>query len=744
MLSYESPKVQAQHREREAYVYIRQSSPGQVEHNLESQDLQYQLARQAQTMGWREDQIVIIDDDLGKSGASSEERSGFQKLVAEIGLHHVGIILVTDVSRLARNCADWYQLLDLASMCGTLISDASGIYEPRNFDDRLLLGMKGTFAEAQWFTMRSQLHMAKLNKAKRGELVFRLAVGYEYLPKGGITMTPDQDVQSALKLIFVQFEQHSSARGVLRYFRQHRLKIPRTHGAGALREIVWVAPSYQAIYHVLKQPAYAGVYTYGKQHTERLPGASRKVVHRHVPLEEWPVLIQNAFPGYISWDQYMHNQDKLRANRQNANWAPGAPRAGQALLAGLVTCARCGRPMHVHYTHSPGYVCDLANRTHDEPRCQRFTIEHVDAAISAVFLQAIQPACIEAALAAVTHIEVQQQTLATHWKQRIERAQYEADLARRRYEKVDPDLRLVAAELERLWEDKLKAWHTLQREWAHLQSTQCAPLSANDLVRIRQLAQDVPALWQADSTTPDERKRLLRCLIQDVTLDSLTQPGFSLIHVRWCTGTITTLTVARPKSGGPPAPNALKERIETLAQTHPDDQIADILNTEGTAMARHTGAWTMLRVRHFRNKHQIASGCPYVAKAAQAALPRGDGLISANEAARRLNTSFSMIADWFRRGLITGHQREPGTPLWVRLDDEDRHQLDGSATQQPDMVPIALALPKLNLTPPALRTALMAGQLRSYRLAYGNGWRWFFAAPPDSPFLNLLSLSGVL
>lgn len=330
MLTHESPKIQAAHRTRQAYVYIRQSSPMQVEHNLESQDLQYQLAQQAQTFGWRKDQIVIIDEDLGKSGASSSERVGFQTVVAEIGLHHVGIILVTDVSRLARNCADWYQLLDLASLCGTLISDASGVYEPRHFDDRLLLGMKGTFAEAQWFMMRSQLHAAALNKAKRGELVFRLAVGYEYLAKGGIAMTPDQDVQSALKLIFTQFEQQGSARGVLRYFRQHQLKIPRIQGAGLLREVVWVAPSYQAIYHVLKQPAYAGAYAYGKHHNERLPGASRKVVQRKIPLAEWPVLIKEAFPGYISWETFMRNQEQLRDNAQNAHWGSGAPRHGAA------------------------------------------------------------------------------------------------------------------------------------------------------------------------------------------------------------------------------------------------------------------------------------------------------------------------------------------------------------------------------------------------------------------------------
>ena len=291
--------------------------------------------------------------------------------------------------------------------------------------------------------------------------------------------------------------------------------------------------------------------------------------------------------------------------------------------------------------------------------------------------------------------------------------------------------------MERLWEDKLAVWQGLQREWAQVQAAQCAPLSADDLARIRQLAEDVPTLWQAETTTPEERKRLLRCLIQDVTLDAFTQPGFSLIHVRWCTGTITTLTVARPKSGGPPAPDALKQRIQSLAEQHPDDHIADILNAEAMPMARQTGEWTMLRVRHFRNKHHIPSGCPYVAKPDHADQPRGDGLISANAAARRLGTTFSMIADWFRRGLLTGHQREPGTPLWVRLSNDDLRRLDGSADYQPQMIPIAVALPKLGLQPTELRAALATGHLLSFRLKHGNGWRWFILAPPGSPFLNL-------
>lgn len=301
-------KIQPSHLERLAYIYIRQSSPGQVKQHLESQDLQYQLIHRAQMLGWSEKQTVVIDDDLGKSAATATDRHGFQDLVAAVGLGRVGIILVTDVSRLARNCSDWYQLLDLASMYGTLISDASGVYDPRIYDDRLLLGLKGTFSEAQWYNMRSQLQAARLNKARRGELAIRLPVGYDRLPNGEVTFIPNQEVQNAIHLVFEQFDRLGSAWTVLRYLRDERLQLPRRIPSGPDRgTIKWVRPKYQIIYQMLKNPAYAGAYTFGKRHTVRLPGKRNKAVSRTLPMEEWTVLIQDAFPGYITWEQYMRN-----------------------------------------------------------------------------------------------------------------------------------------------------------------------------------------------------------------------------------------------------------------------------------------------------------------------------------------------------------------------------------------------------------------------------------------------------
>lgn len=363
------PKILVSHLQRTAYVYIRQSSMRQVEENLESQDLQYQLVNRACGFGWPAAQVLVVDDDLGKSGIASTQREGFQNLVAAVGLGQVGIILVTDVSRLARNCSDWYRLLDLASLCGTLISDASGVFDPRIYDDRLLLGLKGAFSEAQWYNMRTQLCAAQMNKARRGDLHLRLPVGLERLENGQVGLTPDVQVQEMLRLVFDQFERLGSAQKVLRYLRDEHLLLPhRSDG-----RIEWVRPAYQIIYALLKQPAYAGVYAYGKHHRIHLPGDQSQVITHSIPQAEWPVLIQNAHPAYISWDQYQANQQRLAENAQGIQWKRGAPRSGAALLQGLVRCARCGRSMHVHYTHSSAYVCDRDTREFAAPAARPST-----------------------------------------------------------------------------------------------------------------------------------------------------------------------------------------------------------------------------------------------------------------------------------------------------------------------------------------------------------------------------------
>ncbi|HVM71061.1 MAG TPA: recombinase family protein [Anaerolineales bacterium] len=712
------PKIMQSHLERLAYVYIRQSSLRQVEENLESQDLQYQLVNRACGFGWPEAQVQVVDDDLGKSGIAATQREGFQNLVAAVGLGQVGIILVTDVSRLARNCSDWYRLLDLASLCGTLISDASGVFDPRIYDDRLLLGLKGAFSEAQWYNMRTQLCAAQMNKARRGDLHLRLPVGLERLEDGQVGLTPNLQVQELLSLVFEQFERLGSAQKVLRYLRDEHLLLPHRSGS----RIEWVRPAYQLIYAMLKQPAYAGVYAYGKHHRVHLPGDQSKVVTHTLPQAEWPVLIQQAHPGYLTWDQFQANQLRLAENAQGIQWKRGAPRSGSALLQGLVRCARCGRSMHVHYTHASAYICDRDTREFAAPRCQTFNLATIDRAITQLVLEAVQPARLEAALAAIQQVEAQYQALTRQWGLRLEQARYEVELAFRRYERVDPDNRLVAAELERLWEEKLLAQRQVDQQWQDFQSQRLQPLGPTDQAAIRQLAQDLPTLWFSPSTSQEDRKRLLRCLIREVSLDNFSKPGSSLLRIAWHSGLVTSHEVPRPGHGTPPA-TSIANRLRQLATQLPDDQIADRLNSESYPTA--TGLpWTLERVRAVRRKHHVVSLCPSLLPSGSD-LPRGDGLLPVRLAAARLHVERCVISDWFHAGLIQGCQRRSGASIWVRLNDDDLCRLDGSASQLPEMLPLETASHILGLNSDQFRATMQTEKLLPYRIRTGKQFKWF-------------------
>ena len=721
-----NPKLTPQHLERSACVYIRQSSLHQVAENLESQDLQYQLVQRALSLGWAEANIQVIDDDLGKSAITAANRSGFQNLVAAVGLGQVGIILVTDVSRLARNCTDWFSLLDLASLRSCLICDAGGIYDPRIYDDRLLLGLKGTFAEAQWYSLRTQLGAAKFNKAKRGDLHLRLPVGFVRIADDRIALHPDQQVQSIIRHVFAEFERLGSAHKILRALRDQALLLPRRDGSSWSADVRWVRPAFSAIYALLKNPAYAGAYAYGKQHGTHIPGDAHKVVNHAVPQAEWPVLHPDAFPGYISWETFQRNQQRLALNAQGILWKRGAPRSGTALLQGIAICARCGRLLHVHYTHATAYVCDHSTLQYADKRCQTFTLAYIDPFVEQLFLQAVQPARLQAALAALDQVDAHRQSLLSQWRQRLERTRYEADLARRRFQRVDPDNRLVAASLEQDWEICLRQLETLEKEWTQAQSRQLQPLSATDRQAILTLVSDLPALWLKAS--PAERKRLLRCLVADVTLDAFSRPGYSRILVRWHTGATTTLDVPRPRHGTPPATH-VANRLRQLVQHLTDDQIADRLNAEGFPTA--TGLpWTLDRVRAVRRKHHIPTACPLGSTNSG---PRGDGLFRAAEVARRLAVHPSMISQWFHQGLVSGQQRKPRSCLWVRLSADDLLRLDGSFPFQPMMIPLLDAPHRLGFPPDLLRAMIQAGHFTACRIHSQDAWRWFLLPNYPNP-----------
>lgn len=758
------PKIHERHLQRWAYVYIRQSTPRQVAEHQESQDLQYQLAARARSGGWPAERIVVIDEDLGKSGVSSSQRTGFQRLFTDVGTGKVGMLLVTDVSRLARNCADWYQLLDLAAINHVLVSDSGGVYDPRAYDDRLLLGVKGAFSEAQWHIMRQQMQAARLNKAKRGELALRLPIGYERLPNGQVIFTPDEQVQSSIHQVFRLFQRLGSAHAVLCHLQETGLRLPR-QSRNALGQplIVWDRPSYSQVYQILKLPAYAGVYAYGQRQRDGLPGAPGVRYGGRLPPEEWQVLRTDAFPGYISWEDYMENQERLAHNWQATPFAdPAHPQAnhgaqnepfsakgaagkGRALLVGMVICARCGRPMRVRYRDKPAYVCEATKRQFNEPRCQFFPYAHVDQAVVAAFLEAAQPAAVAAAVAAVAEMTTQQAALRQQWGQQLARAQYEVTLAQTRYEQVDPQLRLVAAALERAWEAALQAQAQLEQEWEQVQAAHLHAVSVEEVALVQQMAADLPALWAAETTTLADRKRLLRTLIADVTLDSTQEAGITHLAVRWQTGAVTRLTAARPQPGHPSNPQLLQRVRDLAAAGHHDEEIAAMLNQEGLVSSWHVkddpsyvlgqpvAYWDKARVQHLRYKHDIAAN------------PTAGGFVPAQEAAERLGVSISVLLDWFRRGLLPGRQAQPGAPVTIPLDETLAYRLGGRAPRDlparswPPLVPLSQAAAHWQLGAGELPAGVRNGRFLTWRLEHGCQYRWYVqenitdsAQPADS------------
>lgn len=749
------PKIGDQHRRRAAYIYIRQSTLRQVAENQESQALQYQLANYAKRLGWSTRQTVIIDEDLGKTAVSSASRTGFQRLFTEIGIGSVGILLVTDVSRLARNCADWYRLLDLTALNDVLICDSGGIYNPRAYDDRMLLGIKGAFSEAQWHIMRQQMQAARLNKAKRGELALRLPIGFDRLPNGDVILNPDRQVQSAIRRVFRLFTRFRSCRAVLRQLRRDSLHFPRRQ-RNAIGEyiIIWSRPNYSRIYQILKLPAYAGAYAYGKRQRTRLPGKPGTCYGRRLPPNEWQVLLHDAFPAYISWEVYMKNQKILSQNWQQSRFAdPHHPRTnlgfhnapfsrnggyihrgtagkGRALLQGIVTCGRCGRSMRVRYRDKPAYTCEATKTQFDEPRCQFFPYAHVDQAVVSAFLETLQPAALDVALSALSEIKAEQKLLQQQWQQQLERAQYAVAVSQARYEQVDPAMRLVAAQLEQAWEDSLQQQQQLQQTWAQIRSAQARSISEADKALVRRLAHDLPALWSAQTTTIPDRKQLLRTLIADIVLTHRKKAGETHVEIRWLTGAVTQVTANRPRPGHPSNPQLL-QRVRTLAAAgHDDDATAAILNEEGIVSSWHVkddpayvfgqpvAYWTRRRVYNLRQKHKIKAN------------PGAAGLVSSRVSAEKLGVSTSVLLDWFRRGLLPGRQRRSGSPVWIRLDEGLVYRVSGVAPrglaqEQPKMVPLPQATAWFNLSAQALKTALKNGRFLTWRLKYGCHWRWY-------------------
>ena len=588
-------KVTKEHVNRQAVVYIRQSSARQVRDNRESRQRQYALVETAASLGWPRQSVKTIDEDQGSSATTAVHRTGFNGILADISVGQIGIVLALEVSRLARSSADWHRLVEICVITRTLLADEGTVYDPRDPNDRLLLGVKGTISEAELFTLRCRLHEGRWNKARRAELTRSLPVGYVYDESHNIIKDPDRQVRSRLDYLFRQFARLRVARKVLLLFQDQRLKIPtKVWGGPRHGQIDWRTPDYPSIIRMLHNPTYAGAYVYGQSEYDsydRSPKTGRAKV-RVRPVEDWPVCQQERIPQYITWEQYVENRGMLKSNGYRPTNA-GAPRKGAALLQGIVYCGHCGAKMTIqHYStkekRAPSYACLRAYLHEARSACQCITAHAVDPAVTELFLDAVTPAKVDIALRALSHLERDEAAAEKQWQLQIQQAEYQVQLAKRRYEAVDPENRMVAGELETQWENALKDLEQHQRAYQQFQRKQDRELRTRDHELIKRLSGDLEKVWEAKSTTMEDRKSLLRFLIKRVHLDGVSDEGKVRIDVEWHTGAHTCTTIDRPLVGvwAPRTPEAAVQRIRELLDACNRDEIADRLNEEGLESAK--------------------------------------------------------------------------------------------------------------------------------------------------------------
>ena len=687
LVSNAASKVTAGHLERTAFLYVRQSTLRQVMHNTESTQRQYALRQRAIQLGWPVERIVVIDTDQGQSGASAADREGFQRLVADVGLGKAGIVLGLEVSRLARNNADWHRLLEICGLSGTLICDEDGLYDPADFNDRLLLGLKGTMSEAELHFIRARLQGGILSKARRGELQMPLPVGLVYDPAGKVVLDPDSGVQDALHHVFATFQRTGSARAVVYEFTREGLLFPtRIRKGHRTGELAWAEPSHWRVLRTLHNPRYAGAFAYGRRRNRKTPDG--KMTSHRLPREQWTALIPDTHPGYLTWEQFEQNlrtlADNARAHGQDR--AGGPAREGPALLQGLVVCGRCGNRMSVHYHQRrgvpvPDYRCIRENIQQHTPQCQTIPGQRVDETISELLLDTVTPLALEVALTVQAELEQRADEAGALRASHVERARHHAELARRRYLAVDPDNRLVADSLEADWNDKLRALQSAQDDYDRDTAAQHAQLTEQHKTRIRQLAADFPALWSDPATPARERKRIARLLIEDVTLNRTDRIH---LHVRFRGGQTTSLTLPLPTLIGElrKTPAEVIAQIDQLLDDHTEGETAAILNQQGVR-SLDGRPFTGHLVKRLAKSHRLGSH--------QARL-HAAGMLTLTEITEQLGVHHHTIKAWRRAGLLTSRKTndrneqlydppEPGDPRLVkrlgqRLADRELIQTD--------------------------------------------------------------------
>lgn len=669
-------KIQSHHRQKMAYVYLRQSTMAQVYHHQESTNRQYALKDRARELGWPSDQIRVLDADLGQSGAQMNNRQDFKTLVADVSLEKVGAVFALEASRLSRSCSDWHRLLEICSLTGTLIVDADGCYDPADFNDQLLLGLKGTMSQAELHFIRARLQGGKRNKAQRGELRFPLPVGYVYGDEpGGILFDPDAEIQNAVRLVFTLFRQTGSAYGVVRHFLQHNLSFPRRAYGGVWNgKIIWGKLQHNRVLGLLSNPSYAGAYVFGRYRGAKSISSEGQIHSRvqKLPIDSWLVLIQEHHPGYICWEDYLENQQMLAQNQTNQpeQCSSGTAREGRALLQGLLLCGHCGRRLSPRYKGNGGiypvYECTRRQTDTDySSECVRIQADLIDKALSDRVLEILHPEQIEIAFRAMKELERRSQTIDQQWRMRIERLDYQAQLAQRRYEEVDPSNRLVAGTLERRWNDALTELKTAQEELERSRQRQGLELTEEQKTQLLALAQDLPKLWKSQTTSAQDRKRMLRLLVKDITVEKRRVERKAVLHVRWQGGAVEDLLADLPLSAPEKlrCPEAIVNQVRTLAQSMTDMQIAATFNRQGVLSA--TGKpFTLSMVKWIRAQHNIPAP----------SLKDPDEL-TVGELAARLRVRPGVVYYWIEHGHLLARRIGPGTPYWITLGAEKETEL---------------------------------------------------------------------
>lgn len=678
-----STPIRPQHLQRPAYVYLRQSTPGQVHNHRESTERQYALAERAVELGWDRSQVQILDQDLGKSGTTTEGREDFHRLLAAVGLGEVGAVFALEASRLSRSQADWHKLMDICALTDTLIVDQDGIYDPNAFNDRVLLGFKGTWSHTELHALRLRLHDAKLHKARKGELRCNPPTGYIYDAGGALVFDPDESVVAAVTQLFQQFQRLGSAFGVMRAWAAQGLPFPRRQWLpGASGTLAWGALSLGRILSILHNPLYTGTYVYGRRRSQPVVegGQVTRIRTLHKPQPEWTVVIPNTHPAYISWEQYVAHTTQLTHNRTNLPSEAGRPREGAALLQGLVLCGRCGRRMSVRYQGTGGrhpvYECQR-RRLHDGQgsMCWSVPARAIDAAVEASVLAAMTPANLELALEVLTQFEQDAAERDRQWQLQLERAHYEARRAERSYEAVDPDNRLVARTLERRWNEQLQQLQDLEQAYTTAQRTQRLAVTPPERQQILRLAADLPTVWRAPTTTQAERKELLGLLVKQIALTPVDGPQrLTRVQLLWHTTATTLFEIPRLRSAERvQTPPPVLDAIAALAAGRTDATIAEALNAQGLTSGRGR-PFTAKAVAWIRHHYQIRKpGSDR--QVAAGTMARADGRYSTRALATRLGVSIATIHYWREQGILPAIQELPGGPWWHEITPAVLEQL---------------------------------------------------------------------